>query len=127
MLMGIGIALTMSPMSTAAMNAVNVQKAGVASGVLSMSRMVGGSLGVAATGAIFQSSSAASFNPAQPSPRRSEQARATFVDALGKRDGPRGDRGRRRIWSFADARSDPARARRRTNSAPPRRQPPRSR
>ena len=55
-LLGIGIALTMSPMSTAAMNAVDVTKAGVASGVLSMGRMVGGSLGVAVTGALFQSS-----------------------------------------------------------------------
>jgi hypothetical protein len=41
-------------MSTAAMNAVDVTKAGVASGVLSMGRMVGGSLGVAVTGALFQ-------------------------------------------------------------------------
>lgn len=55
MILGAGIALTMSPMSTAAMNAVEVSKAGVASGVLSMSRMVGGSLGVAVTGALFQS------------------------------------------------------------------------
>jgi EmrB/QacA subfamily drug resistance transporter len=54
MLMGIGIALTMSPMTSAAMNAVPVQKAGIASGVLSMFRMVGGSLGIAVTGAIFQ-------------------------------------------------------------------------
>jgi EmrB/QacA subfamily drug resistance transporter len=54
-LLGLGIALTMSPMSTAAMNAVDVTKAGVASGVLSMGRMVGGSLGVAVTGALFQS------------------------------------------------------------------------
>jgi EmrB/QacA subfamily drug resistance transporter len=52
--MGVGIALTMSPMSTAAMNAVEVTKAGVASGTLSMSRMVGASLGVAVTGALFQ-------------------------------------------------------------------------
>jgi hypothetical protein len=44
----------MSPMSTAAMNAVALAKAGVASGTLSMSRMVGGSLGVAVTGALFQ-------------------------------------------------------------------------
>jgi EmrB/QacA subfamily drug resistance transporter len=50
--MGIGIALVMSPMSTAAMNAVQVTKAGVASGVLSMSRMVGGTFGVAAMGAL---------------------------------------------------------------------------
>jgi hypothetical protein len=53
-LMGVGMALVMSPMSTAAMNAVATAKAGVASGILSMSRMVGGSLGVAVTGAVFQ-------------------------------------------------------------------------
>jgi EmrB/QacA subfamily drug resistance transporter len=53
-LMGIGMALVMSPMSTAAMNAVAAQKAGVASGILSMSRMVGGTFGVAALGALFQ-------------------------------------------------------------------------
>ena len=44
----------MSPMSTAAMNAVPAQKAGVGSGILSMSRMVGGTFGVAALGALFQ-------------------------------------------------------------------------
>jgi EmrB/QacA subfamily drug resistance transporter len=54
-LMGFGIALTMSPMSTAAMNAVANEKAGLASGLLSMSRMVGGTFGVAVLGAIFQS------------------------------------------------------------------------
>jgi EmrB/QacA subfamily drug resistance transporter len=53
-LMGLGIGLTMSPMSTAAMNAVQETKAGVASGILSMSRMVGGTFGVAAVGALFQ-------------------------------------------------------------------------
>ncbi len=53
-LMGIGMALVMSPMSTAAMNAVDVAKAGVASGILSMNRMIGGSLGVAVIGAVFQ-------------------------------------------------------------------------
>jgi EmrB/QacA subfamily drug resistance transporter len=53
-LLGIGMALTMSPMSTAAMNAVAAHKAGVASGILSMSRMVGGTFGVAALGALFQ-------------------------------------------------------------------------
>ncbi|HYP54836.1 MAG TPA: MFS transporter [Solirubrobacterales bacterium] len=73
MLLGIGIAMTMSPMTSAAMNAVAVEKAGVASGVLSMFRMVGGSLGVAVTGAIFQASvgDAATATPAD------------FVDALG--------------------------------------------
>jgi MFS family permease len=71
MLLGIGIAMTMSPMTTAAMNAVPVQKAGIASGVLSMFRMVGGSLGVAVTGAIFSGAvGETSANPQE------------FVDAL---------------------------------------------
>ena len=51
-LMGLGMGLVMSPMSTAGMNAVHQSKAGVASGVLSMSRMVGGTFGVAAMGAL---------------------------------------------------------------------------
>jgi EmrB/QacA subfamily drug resistance transporter len=74
LLLGIGIAMTMSPMTSAAMNAVPVQKAGIASGVLSMFRMVGGSLGVAVTGAIFQGSVGGSFESARPQ---------QFVDALG--------------------------------------------
>jgi EmrB/QacA subfamily drug resistance transporter len=53
-IMGVGMALTMSPMSTAAMNSVSPDKAGAASGILSMSRMVGGTFGVAAIGALFQ-------------------------------------------------------------------------
>jgi EmrB/QacA subfamily drug resistance transporter len=53
-ILGVGIGLTMSPMSTAAMNAVDPTKAGVASGILSMTRMVGGTFGVAAIGALFQ-------------------------------------------------------------------------
>jgi hypothetical protein len=80
--MGIGIALVMSPMSTAAMNAVSVQKSGVASGVLQMSRMIGASVGVAATGAIFQAQLGSGFDPATLA-TAPEQARAVFVDALG--------------------------------------------
>jgi MFS family permease len=53
MLMGLGMGFTMSPMSTAAMNAVHQTKAGVASGILSMSRMVGGTFGVAVMGALI--------------------------------------------------------------------------
>jgi EmrB/QacA subfamily drug resistance transporter len=53
-IMGIGIALVMSPMSTAAMNSVPSEKSGVGSGILSMSRMVGATFGVAAIGALFQ-------------------------------------------------------------------------
>jgi EmrB/QacA subfamily drug resistance transporter len=74
MLLGIGIAMTMSPMTSAAMNAVPVDKAGIASGVLSMFRMVGGSLGIAVTGAIFQGAvGGSSFESASPQ---------DFVDAL---------------------------------------------
>ncbi len=74
MLLGIGIAITMSPMTSAAMNAVQVEKAGIASGVLSMFRMIGGSLGVAITGAIFQGAvGTANFETATPQ---------DFVDAL---------------------------------------------
>jgi MFS family permease len=52
-LMGIGMGFVMSPMSTAAMNSVDPAKAGVASGVLSMTRMVGSTFGVAVIGAII--------------------------------------------------------------------------
>ncbi len=51
-LMGFGMGFVMSPMSLAAMNAVEHTKAGVASGILSMNRMVGGTFGVAVLGAM---------------------------------------------------------------------------
>ncbi|MDQ3849499.1 MAG: MFS transporter [Actinomycetota bacterium] len=53
LLMGFGMGFVMAPMSTAAMNAVDQTKAGVASGILSMSRMTGGVLGVAVLGAFI--------------------------------------------------------------------------
>jgi len=80
-LMGVGIALVMSPMSAAAMNAVSVQKAGVASGILQMARMVGGTVGVAATGAIFQSELGSGFDPAALA-AGSEAVRVQFLDAM---------------------------------------------
>ena len=81
MLLGIGIALTMSPMTSAAMNAVSVQKAGIASGVLSMFRMVGGSLGVAVTGAIFQAAAGSSFETASPQHFVDGLSNAMYVSA----------------------------------------------
>jgi MFS family permease len=54
LILGAGIGMTMSPMSTAAMNSVVTAKAGVASGILSMFRMIGGTFGVALLGALFQ-------------------------------------------------------------------------
>jgi MFS family permease len=52
---GAGMALTMSPMTAAAMSAVPVDKAGVGSGVLNSFRQLGGSLGIALMGAILAS------------------------------------------------------------------------
>jgi EmrB/QacA subfamily drug resistance transporter len=52
---GFGMAMTMSPMTSAAMGAVPVDKAGVGSGVLNSFRQVGGSLGIAVMGAILAS------------------------------------------------------------------------
>jgi EmrB/QacA subfamily drug resistance transporter len=52
---GIGMAATMSPMTSAAMGAVPIEKAGVGSGVLNSFRQVGGSLGIALIGAILAS------------------------------------------------------------------------
>ena len=83
MLMGLGIGLTMSPMSTAAMNAVDTAKAGLASGVLSMSRMVGGTFGVAAVGALFQSTSDSRLASRLGDLPLTSQQQAWFTDNLG--------------------------------------------
>jgi EmrB/QacA subfamily drug resistance transporter len=49
---GFGVGLALPPMSTAAMNAVHESKAGVASGIMTMGRMVGGAFGVATLGVL---------------------------------------------------------------------------
>jgi EmrB/QacA subfamily drug resistance transporter len=71
---GIGMAMTMSPMTSAAMGAVPVDKAGVGSGVINSFRQVGGSLGIALMGAIL-----ASYITA---PVRSPAYPQQFVDGL---------------------------------------------
>jgi MFS family permease len=83
MLLGIGVAMTMSPMTSAAMNAVPVQKAGIASGVLSMFRMVGGSLGVAVTGAIFQGLVSSKLDSLLSGSGISAAQRGGIADSLG--------------------------------------------
>jgi EmrB/QacA subfamily drug resistance transporter len=80
-LMGIGMAFVMSPMSTAAMNAVEQTKAGVASGILSMNRMVGGTFGVAVLGAMVATLGRSRIDellPAAPA-----AVRARLADSLG--------------------------------------------
>lgn len=80
-LMGIGMGLVMSPMTTAAMNSVDREKAGVASGVLSMGRMVGSSLGVAIFGAIVASVGSAKLDAALPA--LPAGARERLAESLG--------------------------------------------
>ena len=58
---GIGMPLTMTPTTAAAMSAVSVDKAGVGSGVLNSMRQVGGSLGIAVMGAIVASTISSSL------------------------------------------------------------------
>jgi hypothetical protein len=88
MVMGVGIGLVMSPMSTAAMNAVDRTKAGVASGTLSMSRMIGGTFGVAALGALVAT---VGRNDLQQSlPKVPENVRSQLVDGLGSGAGLQG-------------------------------------
>jgi len=71
---GIGMALTMSPMTSVAMASVPVDKAGVGSGVLNSFRQIGGALGIAVMGAIL-----ASYLHA---PVRSPLAAQQYVDGL---------------------------------------------
>jgi hypothetical protein len=71
---GIGMAMTMSPMTSAAMGSVPIDKVGVGSGVLNSFRQVGGSLGIAVIGAIVASHIHAS--PGSP------LGRQQFVDGL---------------------------------------------
>src|SRR6476646_5010500 len=80
-LMGLGMGLVMSPMSTAAMNAVEPAKAGVASGILSMSRMVGGTFGVAAMGALVTGLGKGRLDSLLPN--LPESARSKLADSLG--------------------------------------------
>jgi EmrB/QacA subfamily drug resistance transporter len=80
-LQGLGIGFVMSPMSTAAMNAVDRTKAGVASGILSMTRMVGSTFGVAALGAII--ATVGRNELATRLPQVSPAQRGHLVDLLG--------------------------------------------
>jgi EmrB/QacA subfamily drug resistance transporter len=80
-LMGFGMGCTMSPMSTAAMNSVEVTKAGVASGILSMVRMVGSTFGVALLGAIIATLGRSHLQTLLP--RLSSSERGKLVGALG--------------------------------------------
>ena len=87
-LMGCGLGLVMSPMSTAAMNAVDRTKAGAAGGVLSTSRMVGGTLGVAVMGAIVTTIGKSQLD--QSLPHLPDAQRARIASSLGSGGVPGG-------------------------------------
>jgi EmrB/QacA subfamily drug resistance transporter len=87
-LMGLGMGLVMSPMSMAAMNAVDRTKAGVASGTLSMFRMVGGTFGVAALGALV--AVVGRHDLEQSLPQVPAGTRDTLVEGLGSGAGGQG-------------------------------------
>jgi EmrB/QacA subfamily drug resistance transporter len=80
-LMGLGMGLVMSPMSTAAMNAVDRTKAGAASGLLSMIRMVGSTFGVAVMGALVATIGRSKIDSGLPHVPAS--TRAAIANALG--------------------------------------------
>jgi EmrB/QacA subfamily drug resistance transporter len=80
-LMGLGIGFVMSPMTTAAMNSVDRAKAGVASGILNMTRMIGSTFGVAALGAIIATVGSSQLATRLPHTPGAERAR--LVDLLG--------------------------------------------
>jgi MFS family permease len=85
-LMGLGIALVLSPMSTAAMNAVDRTKSGAASGVVSMSRQVGGTVGLAVMGALVATIGRSKLDSSLP--QLPGAARAHLASALGSGAAP---------------------------------------
>ena len=80
-MMGLGMGLVMSPMNTAAMNAIDRTKAGLASGTVSMSRMVGGTFGVAVMGALVTAIGRAKLDSSLP--QLSAAARSAIAKSLG--------------------------------------------
>jgi MFS family permease len=80
-LMGLGMGLVMSPMSTSAMNSVNRTKAGAASGLLAMIRMVGSTFGVAVMGALVTTIGRSKIDSGLP--HLAASTRARIADALG--------------------------------------------
>jgi EmrB/QacA subfamily drug resistance transporter len=65
---GVGMGMTMTPVTAAAMSAVAVDKAGIGSAVLNSARQVGGSLGIAVMGAIVASGISTALANGDPQP-----------------------------------------------------------
>jgi MFS family permease len=65
---GLGMGMTMTPVTAAAMSSVPVDKAGVGSAVLNSMRQVGGSLGIAVMGAIVAATTTSSLKAGDTRP-----------------------------------------------------------
>ena len=100
-LLGLGIGLVMSPMSTAAMNAVDRTKSGAASGVVSMSRMVGGTVGLAVMGALVTTIGHSKLDSSLP--QLPAAARAKLASALGSGAAPNGHASPHVVHALHDA------------------------
>jgi EmrB/QacA subfamily drug resistance transporter len=100
-LMGAGMGLVMSPMSTAAMNAVDRSKAGAASGVLAMNRMIGSTFGIAVIGAIVATVGKSELE--QSLPHVPESVRTKIANGLGSGGAPTGHTSAHVVAAVQDA------------------------
>ena len=73
---GLSLALVYAPMSTAAMAAMPGSKAGIASGVLAMTRVLAGAVLLAMSGAVFQA--------ALPDPSHGHVGESGYADAVAR-------------------------------------------
>jgi len=101
MMMGLGMGLVMSPMSTAAMNAVDRTKAGLASGTLSMSRMIGGTFGVAVMGALVTAIGRTKLSSSLP--HLPAATRSAIANSLGAGGGAAGHQVSQQIVAASDS------------------------
>jgi EmrB/QacA subfamily drug resistance transporter len=101
MMMGLGMGLVMSPMSTAAMNAVDRTKAGLASGTLSMSRMIGGTFGVAVMGALVTAIGRTKLSSSLP--HLPAATRSAIANSLGAGGGAAGHHVSQQIVAASDS------------------------
>ena len=120
-MMGFGVGFALTPMNLAAMNAVRREHAGAASGILVTLSGLGATLGVAITGAIFNSLNAdntvtevaktgvtVSHDQAQQPRRRPRRGGRRDEDAARDRRQRRRPRSSRRCAQASSTRSAPA-------------------
>jgi hypothetical protein len=88
-IMGIGLGLVMSPMTTAVMSTVPQARAGMASATLNTTRQVGGVFGIAVLGAVVTSSFAPRFESALSAMHLNPLVTQKVMEMAGRSGGPR--------------------------------------